>query len=72
MSRTSTHASICFGHELGVTLWQHAQGLATLARGGRFVSLRSVDAVSCDDWREFVVPEGTRRSMPRRRARCWR
>ncbi|MBL4771284.1 MAG: hypothetical protein JKY61_09110 [Planctomycetes bacterium] len=44
-SRVNTHASICFGHELGVTLWQHAQGLATLARGGEFLPLSLVDAV---------------------------
>ncbi|MDF1836879.1 MAG: penicillin-binding transpeptidase domain-containing protein [Planctomycetota bacterium] len=43
-SRTQTHASISFGHELGVTLWQHAQGLATLARGGKFLPLSLVDA----------------------------
>lgn len=29
-----THASVCFGHEVGVTLWQHAAGLATVLRGG--------------------------------------
>jgi cell division protein FtsI/penicillin-binding protein 2 len=29
-----THVSVCFGHEVGVTLWQHAAGLATVLRGG--------------------------------------
>ena len=29
-----THASVGFGHELTVTLWQHAEGLATILRGG--------------------------------------
>jgi cell division protein FtsI/penicillin-binding protein 2 len=45
-SRVHTHASITFGHELGVTLWQHAQGLATLARGGEFLPLSLVDSVN--------------------------
>ncbi len=55
-SRVHTHASVCFGHEIGVTLWQHAQGLATLARGGDFLPLQLVDAVSQgSDWRDFVA-----------------
>ena len=60
-SRLNTHASVCFGHEIGVTLWQHAQGLATLARGGGFLPLRLVDAVSQgNDWRDFVAQEPRR------------
>ncbi len=43
--RVYTHPSICFGHELGVTLWQHAQGLASIARGGDFLPLSLVDSV---------------------------
>ncbi len=48
-SRVYTHASICFGHELGVTLWQHAQGLAAIARGGEFLPLSLVDSVHQED-----------------------
>ncbi len=60
-SRTQTHASVCFGHEVGVTLWQHAQGLATLARGGEFRPLRILDAVSQgSDWRRFPEPSAQR------------
>jgi cell division protein FtsI/penicillin-binding protein 2 len=44
-SRVNTHASVSFGHELGVTLWQHAQALATVARGGVFRPLRLLRAV---------------------------
>jgi cell division protein FtsI/penicillin-binding protein 2 len=40
-----THASVSFGHELSVTLWQHAQALATILRGGHFRPLRLVRAV---------------------------
>jgi cell division protein FtsI (penicillin-binding protein 3) len=29
-----THASIGFGHEFSTTLWRHAEGLATVVRGG--------------------------------------
>lgn len=32
--RDYTHASVGFGHELTVTLWQHAEALATILRGG--------------------------------------
>lgn len=61
-SRTQTHASVCFGHEIGVTLWQHAQGLATLARRGHFRPLRLLDAVSQgSDWRTF--PAGADRQV---------
>jgi cell division protein FtsI/penicillin-binding protein 2 len=40
-----THASVTFGHELSVTLWQHAAALATIARGGDWLPLRIVRAV---------------------------
>lgn len=43
--RKYTHASVCFGHELQVTLWQHAAALATILRGGHFRPLRLVKAV---------------------------
>lgn len=40
-----THASVCFGHEMFVTLWQHAAALCTLVRGGHYRPLRLVQAV---------------------------
>ncbi|MBI5365126.1 MAG: hypothetical protein HZA53_18255 [Planctomycetes bacterium] len=40
-----SHASVCFGHEMLVTLWQHAASLATLVRGGEYLPLRLVDRV---------------------------
>jgi cell division protein FtsI/penicillin-binding protein 2 len=50
-----THASVCFGHEMLVTLWQHAAGLATVVRGGEYRPLTLVEAVEQD---------GVRRSVP--------
>ncbi len=47
-----THASISFGHEIHVTLWQHAAALATVLRGGRYRPLRLVDAVQWNGRRE--------------------
>lgn len=43
-----THASVGFGHELTVTLWQHAAGLATMLRGGVRRPLRLVRALERD------------------------
>ncbi len=43
-----THASISFGHELLTTLWQHAAGLAAIARGGVWKPLNLVRAVEQD------------------------
>lgn len=43
--RDWTHASIAFGHELKVTLWQHAAGLAAILRGGERRPLRVLDSV---------------------------
>jgi hypothetical protein len=47
-----THASVAFGHEIGVTLWQHAEALATIARGGLRRSLRLLTTVEqgTDAW----------------------
>lgn len=42
------HASISFGHELQVSLWQHATGLASVLRGGVARPLRVTRAVECD------------------------
>lgn len=47
-----TQASVSFGHEISVTLWQHAQALATIARGGHFRPLRTVKAVEWNGRRE--------------------
>ncbi|MBL8861480.1 MAG: hypothetical protein JNK02_05655 [Planctomycetes bacterium] len=47
-----THASVSFGHEISVTLWQHAQALATILRGGHFRPLRLVRAVEWNGRRE--------------------
>jgi len=44
-----THASVSFGHELSVTLWQHAAALATILRGGVPRPLRVVTAVEWED-----------------------
>ena len=44
-SRKYTQASICFGHELLVTMWQHTAALATIVRGGHYRPLRMIKAV---------------------------
>lgn len=41
-----THTSVCFGHELSVTLWQHASALATIARRGTRLPLRLIGGLS--------------------------
>lgn len=41
-----THTSVCFGHELSVTLWQHASALATIARRGVRLPLRLIEGLS--------------------------
>jgi len=38
-------ASVCFGHEIMTTLWQHATALSAVARGGVWRPLRLIDAV---------------------------
>lgn len=56
------HASTSIGHELGVTMWQHAAGLAALVRGGLWRPLRLIDAVE-QNGRVEALPEpeeGTR------------
>ncbi|MBI5435364.1 MAG: hypothetical protein HZA52_21195 [Planctomycetes bacterium] len=50
-----THASVSFGHELMVSTWQHAAGLATVLRGGEFRPLRVVEAVEQDGLR-YLLP----------------
>lgn len=44
-SRAYTHASISFGHELSVTLCQHAAGLLAAVRGGAWLPLRLVSGL---------------------------
>lgn len=44
-----THVSVCFGHEVGVTLWQHAAGLATVLRGGEHRDLTLLRGVTVGD-----------------------
>lgn len=45
-SRAYTHASVSFGHEVQVSLWQHAEALATVLRGGDRKSIRLVSEVA--------------------------
>ena len=60
-SRLWTHASVCFGHEVSTTLWQHATALATIARGGISRPLRLIGFVEQDGQRhEAQVEPGTR------------
>ena len=56
-----THASVCFGHELAVTLWQHAAGLASLARGGEYRPLSLVRAIHQEGVRHELEPTPLRR-----------
>lgn len=44
-SHAYTHASVCIGHEVAVTLWQHAAGLATVMRGGEWRPLTLVAGI---------------------------
>ncbi len=50
-----TQASVSFGHEISVTLWQHAQGLATVLRGGHFRPLRTVKALEWNGLRQEMA-----------------
>lgn len=59
--RNQTHASVGFGHELTVTLWQHATALATILRGGERRPLRLLRSVQRDErqW-DAELEDGTR------------
>lgn len=60
-SRANTHASVGFGHEVSVTLWQHAAGLATILRGGERRPLRLIRALERDGLRyERPLEDGQR------------
>ena len=56
-SPTYTHASVSFGHETLVTLWQQAGALATIARGGGYRPLRMVREVRQGSKRWPIEPE---------------
>ena len=60
-SRNQTHASVAFGHEVGVTLWQHAAALATMLRGGERRPLRLLRGIERGEeaW-DLEVPAGER------------
>ncbi|MEM8711181.1 MAG: penicillin-binding transpeptidase domain-containing protein [Planctomycetota bacterium] len=60
-SRRYAHASVAFGHEVGVTLWQHAEALATLLRGGVSRPLRLLRTMDREGATyELEVPAGER------------
>ena len=61
-----THASICFGHEIHVSLWQHAAALAAVVRGGEWRPLRLFIGVERGGWAFEVPPEPPRRVFERR------
>ncbi|MFT5049943.1 MAG: cell division protein FtsI/penicillin-binding protein 2 [Chlamydiales bacterium] len=67
-SRCYTHASVSFGHEISVSLWQHAAALATIARGGVFRPLRLIEGIEQDGQRwDLPLPEeGTERVFSER------
>ncbi len=45
-----SHASVCFGHEVSVSMWQHAAALATVLRGGEYLPLTTLLGVEWDGW----------------------
>ena len=56
-----THTSVCFGHELSTTLWQHTAAVAAVVRGGVFRPLRIVRAVEQQGARwELALDPGER------------
>lgn len=55
------HASVSFGHEMLVTLWQHAAALATVVRGGEYRPLAVVEAVEQGGLRRPVPLAPSRR-----------
>jgi cell division protein FtsI/penicillin-binding protein 2 len=57
---------VAFGHEVGVTLWQHAEALATVARGGLRRPLRLLTTVEqgTDAW-QLELQAGRRVLSPR-------
>jgi len=61
--RRFKHASVCFGHEMHVTLWQHATALATVMRGGRLLPLRVFEAVEQGARHEALPDAGPGRTV---------
>ena len=54
-----THASVSFGHELSVNLWQHATALATILRGGVRRPLRMISGIEWgDDHYRLLLAQG--------------
>lgn len=66
--RAYTHASVCFGHEVGVTLWQHAAGLATVLRGGERKPLTLVRGIGLNG--ELYTLDSEPRERVFRRETC--
>lgn len=52
--RQFAHASVSFGHEMMVSLWQQAAALATVVRGGEYRPLTLVRGVEQRDARHFA------------------
>ncbi len=63
-----THASVSFGHEIAVSLWQHAQALATILRGGIERPLRVIEAVEQGNKRWDLELERGERELSERAA----
>ena len=60
-NKSYAHASVAFGHEVGVTLWQHAEALATLLRGGTSRPLRLLRSMDRDgEYFESDIDPGVR------------
>lgn len=55
--RLYTHASLCFGHELTTTLWQHTEALTTIVRGGERLPLRLFREVGHEQRVFELLPE---------------
>ena len=54
--RRNSHASVSFGHEVQVSLWQHAEALSAILRGGDRKALRLVSQVE-QNGVAYAVPE---------------
>jgi cell division protein FtsI/penicillin-binding protein 2 len=60
-SHSQTHASLSFGHELSVNLWQHAEALSTILRGGIRRPLRMLRQVNWEEQSmDLVLEDGKR------------
>jgi len=62
---SQTHASMCFGHEISTTAWQHVAALGTVVRGGDYRPLRILSAIEQGERRwEVQLPQGARIYSP--------